>query len=611
MSKTVLNLIEINLLLNSEEPKNTELYGNLYFVLSELNKLKAVSLDDLPTLDTKARNALSYNKKDLIDTTVREWRATTTILERPKRDEVCELCNTPIKYLCYIFNFKNNTELQVGSECIKKFPNMEGYVEHSKQLKNIHKNQKIIARRNEFYERFPNCEVFISDAEKYFSTLPILLSYNLYTKLEDVVKRLRLIYTKYVNEGKKPFNSQLSSFELFDLAINQFNENRQKADEQIEFNINKPLICKRREIDWLLSQNKQAIVSQIAENGGFYSLSTLRHITSVEFISDYIENIFNRNQSQLYRFKSLNNGILQITFNKHGYFPQVIFSMSIKDFMQSIGSYCIFDSKFIYSLGDFTKDMKISNTLQNLESIMNYISTFIYKFNCVLLFNEQNNTLWLCRRGDKSIITFRPYDFLTSYGKHINESDDSIKNFIFSIIKGNGMVKWITPELQAKQGISDIVNKLYKEQYLDVREQYLQYNKSKYVEITTYKIVKTQSGHILIDFDHPEYVKVSRRQIRVSDNTIKYIEYALYVTIDDLIPHYKKGSILLIQSAKSVKNGSTIFYTNKLNGVIIKQCTTEDEYESIFKHTDIPKKEIVSYGRIIYSFTPNFKQQTF
>lgn len=608
MPKTVLNLIEINLLLNSEEPKNTELYGNLYFVLSGLNKLKAISLDDMPTLDTKARNALSYNKKDLIDTTAREWRATTTILERPRRDEVCELCNTPIKYLCYIFNFKNNTELRVGSECIKKFPNMEGYVEHSKQLKSIHKNQKVITRRNEFYNRFPNCEALISDAENYFLTLPILLPYDLYTKLEDVVKRLRLTYTNYVNEGKKPFKSELTSFELFDLAINQFEKNKNKADEIVNDNINKPLICKRREIDWLLSQNKRAIISKIAKNNGFYNLSTICSITSIEFISGYIENIFNRNQSQLYRFKSLNNGTLQIVFNKHGYFPQITFNMSINDFMHNIGSHCIYDSKFIYSLGDFAQYMKISNTLQNLESVMNYIANLFYEFNCFLLFNEKNNNLWLCRRGDKSIRVFKPYDFLVSYSKHINDSDELLKNFIFSIVRGGSNPKWIVPELQDKYDIKDTVNELYKEQYLDVREQFLRDNKNKYIEIATYNLIRDKHGHIIIDFDHIEYIKFTRSQIHISDSAIKYIEYALYINENNLFTNYKKGTILFVQSTQSIKNNNIIFYTTKHDGLVIKQCVTENNHESIFLYTDAPKKDIVSYGRVIYSFIANLKK---
>lgn len=609
MSKTVLTLDEINLLKNSEELKNTELYGNLYQVIYSLQNPKAVSLEDLPDLNNKAIGALTHNKKTLIDTIIKEWYAERVSEEDPNKKVRCGLCNTPNKYLYYIRNRRNGCLLNVGSHCITKFPNIEGFTEQKQQLKQIHKNHKIIARRNEFYDRFPNCETIISNAEDYFSTLPILLPYDLYTKLDEIIKRMRLIYTKYVNEGKKPFNSQLDSFELFNLAINQFYRIKNQSDEMVSSNKNDPLICKRREIDWLISQNKQHILSQIAENSGFYNLSTLRHITSVEFISDYIGDIFGRNQSQLYNFMSLKNGLLYIAFNKHGYHPQIVFSMSLKDFMQSIASYCIYDSSFTYSLNDFTQYMKILNTRSNLESVINYISDFVYKFNCILLFNEQNNSIWLCRRGDKSIRIFRPYDFLTSYSKHINESDESIKVFIFSIIKGGNTVKWITPELQAKQGIDERVNKLYKEQFLDVRERFLQYNKNTYVEITVYKIVKIQSGHIVIDFNHPEYVKISRRQIRVSDNTLKYIEYALYVTSECLMPQYKQGTIFLVQNTKSIKNGNTIFYVNVSNRLTIKQCTTTKEFESIFQHIDIHKRDIVSCGRVIDSFVLNFKEE--
>lgn len=112
MAKAVLTLIEINLLLNSEEPQNIELYGNLFFNLTNLEtdtkKLKAVSLDQLPLLDNKAIAALTYNKRNLISLTTKEWIAENTYNERPKRDMVCELCNTKIKNLFYIFHLNHH-----------------------------------------------------------------------------------------------------------------------------------------------------------------------------------------------------------------------------------------------------------------------------------------------------------------------------------------------------------------------------------------------------------------------------------------------------------------------------------------------------------------------
>ena len=275
---------------------------------------------------------------------------------------VCELCNTPIRYLCYIFNFKNNTELRVGSECIKKFPNMEGYTQQNDQLKIIHKNQKMIARRNKFYEYFPNCEEFISNAEKYFSNIPILLPYELYFKLESTIARMRLIFAKYVNEDKKPFNSQMTSFELFQLAIDQYNQLKSQSDDFVVENKDKSLICKRREIDWLISQNKQKLLEQISKNQGCYNLSTLKQMYSYSFVADYKDEIFGRNQSKLFSFTRIESNSVYFSFVKYGYQPSLNFKMSLQDFVQEIAAECIYNQEYLYNLDLFYQKGDILNT---------------------------------------------------------------------------------------------------------------------------------------------------------------------------------------------------------------------------------------------------------
>ena len=74
MSKTILTLDEINLLKHSEEPKKEDLYGNLYKILYELKNPKAITLENLH-LNSKGEAALTYNKKTLIDTVIKEWYA--------------------------------------------------------------------------------------------------------------------------------------------------------------------------------------------------------------------------------------------------------------------------------------------------------------------------------------------------------------------------------------------------------------------------------------------------------------------------------------------------------------------------------------------------------
>ncbi len=600
-TKSILSRNEISLIKNSEEAKNTDLYGNLFEILLQIKDLKAITkkqLEDL-NLNSDGLSALTHNKQTLIENTTKEWKATTEIVDNPQKNKKCQLCNTSIRYECHIRNILNNKELTIGSECVNEFK-LDGYIEQKKQLSQIRKGHKIVARRNEFYTKFPGCEQFISNTQKYFSTLPILLPYDLYTKFQDTIVRMRNIYTKYVNEGKKPFESPMDSFELFQLALDQIDELKSKAEMHIVNNNEKSLICKRREIDWMVSNNKNNLLRQISENNGHYNLTTLKQMSSYEFINEYINDIVNRNRSQLFQFIKITYNEVHISFNKKGYFPPIIFKMKLENFMSEIGANCIINKNFIYNINDMFSMLSISNSKNNLESVINYILEFMHNFNCALLFDDETNNIILCRRGDKAIRIFNPQQFLISYSKHITKSDDDIRNFLFSLVKGNNSVKWVSAEIQTKQGIDNKINRLYKEQYLDIKDQFVQYNYNKYVEIISYKTTKNLSGNMIIDFNHPEFINIPRGQIRLSNNTLKYIDYAIYIS--EKIFTYEPGTILFVQNSKKVKNENIIFYISS-DAFVIKECHTIDEHENIFKHIDVEKRNLQSYGKIIYSLS--------
>ena len=263
LSKSILSRDEISLLRNSEEPRNSELYGNLFAILNDLSNIKAITMDDLVMLDEKGKAALTHNKKTLLDTVIKEWYAERVSEEDPSKQVKCGLCNTPNKYLYYIRNRRNGKLLNVGSHCITKFPGIEGYIEQRKQLRDIQKGQLIVARRNEFYSKADNPEMAIERAQDYFNSLPILLPWTIYSKLKDTIDRMALIYSKYVNEGKKPFNSEYTSFDLFNLAVKQFNSLKDQAEIFITEHQEDSLMCKRREIDWMLKNNQQNLLKYI------------------------------------------------------------------------------------------------------------------------------------------------------------------------------------------------------------------------------------------------------------------------------------------------------------------------------------------------------------
>lgn len=461
MAKSVLVLDEINLFKRSEEIKNSELYGNLYEVLCQSDFHKAVSIDQLP-LDEKGKAAVTYNKKTLSTNIAKEWYAEGVSDEDPTKTIKCGLCNRPNKYVYYIRNQKNNVLLNVGSRCIEKFSSDIGnWDDQKKKFADIQKGQKIIARRTEFYNAFPDCEEMISEAEEYFKNLPILLPYELYHKLQDTIISLRTIFSKYVNTGKNAIKSELSPIELFRDYLNQYEVLKKSAYDFVQKNSKKRLICKRREIDWLISHNHIEVLNQIANNNGKYTCDTIKHITSAEFLQDYLGLFSSKNKSSVFKFEGINENNAVFSMNKYGYNPPVIYTIALKDFMDHIGAYCLTDNNYSYRDKEINAVAKISESKQNLTSILDYIYAMVWKLNCAFLADDSTNTLYLYQRGNKSIRVFSPNTFLSAYSKKIMCDDEMIKEFLSQIVNvKNG--KWVSLEQQEKQGINGKIANLYK-----------------------------------------------------------------------------------------------------------------------------------------------------
>ena len=602
MTKSDLSRDEISLLLNSEEPKNTKLYGNLYDILLQVKELKAITLEELENqnLNYSGVSALAYNKFILIDNATKEWQATTNIIDNPERTARCQLCNAPkLRYECHIRNTHNNIELLVGSECVNKFK-IDGYIDQKKQLIQIQKGHKVVERKNEFYKHFPDYENIIYDSEEYFSTLPILLPDTIYFNLKEVVERIRLIATKYINEGKKPFESRYSSFKLFELAINQFSKLQLKADAHIVNNKDNPLACSRSEIDWLISQNKLKLLQKISENNGIYTLDTLKNMYSANYIQKHIDLIMDRNHSELIKFEKFNDNNLVFSFNKLGYQPPILFQIRLSDFMQQIGANCIIDESFTYRSKNILSISNIINSKNNLLSILGYIDNMMNLLNCVFLIDDITNSLYLYRKGDRAVRLFSNYAFIQTYYKYILLSDDQIKKYLFNIVKGNNNVKWITPELQSKQGIDEKVGMLYKE-YKNSHEYNIHLTGRKRYELMTYSVSNNSITNIVeVNFNSPEYISLQRNKLEIGDNQLRNVDYGLYIYDDSLNPIYKKGDILFIQTVQKVKNGTTIIFATK-EGIVIKECYSEnEELRSVFDFINIPKKECVAYGKVVY-----------
>ena len=597
ITKSILSIDEVNLLLNSDEPKNTELYGNLYEVLSKIDNRKAITIEELSELDQTAKGALSYNKKNLMDTVVKEWYAERSSAEDPNKKVRCGLCNTPNRYLFYIKNRKNGVTLNVGSHCITKFPGIEGYLEQKKQLAEIQRNQKRVARRNEFYIRFEDPESTISESENYFSSLPILLPYNIYSELEDTIRRMRLIYNKYVDDDKKAFESKYDVFELFDLVVSQFGKLKVKAENFVKENENDPISCRRREIDWLISQNKSYLIKFISENNGKYTEVSLKQICSYDFVYEYFGLFKKRNKSNNYRIDKLEKAELIFSFNKFGYNPPLIYSVPFSDFMSNIGAKCILNNEFLYGSNDIHGIAKLRDSNGNLVSIINYIDNMINKMNCVFLIDNITNSLILYRKGDRSIRYFNKYKFLLYYNKYVLASDLNIQNALLNLIKGNKNTSWIDIEKQEKQGINDKINRLYKE-YRAIHAN-INFQNVHTIEIMLYNII-CKNQKYMIDFNNPEYILIKKENLKIGNGRLRRVDFGIKISDNRISPFYTKDDILLIHITKNISKGDVIYYETE-SGIQIDRVKYNSN--SIFEYINVNKKSVKSYGIVIYSIS--------
>lgn len=461
VTKSILSRDEISLLIHSEEPKKQNLYGNLYNVLKSVKHLKAITIGQLDclNLDNRAKAALSYNKKSLMDIVNSEWYVEAESAEDEDKKARCGLCNTPNKYLFFIRNRINNEKLNVGSSCMKKFQNIEGYSDYKNHLNKKIKNRKIIERRNIFYQHCPNAQDILDSSEFYFDHTPIAIPYDLFYNLKNVIKELYLTYRDYVIYSK---GYDSNPFERFNNLTDQFYKLKEESDAFILRYKNHPYICKRNEIDWLMKNHKKAILDQILSNDGIYDQDTAGKILLPSFIHTHLSKFINKNEAKditITKINSNDNRMTFVTFYKG--FP-ISYLINTKLFMKKIGGRCIVNKSYTYSKKDILSVSYIVNSISNIQNTINAISDDLNKFGYIFLIAEDTEKIYLYKKQDKSIKEFSFEYFIESFGQKVINNNIDIYKFISSMIAKQS----VSYKEQERMGLDGKINKLYYQQYI-------------------------------------------------------------------------------------------------------------------------------------------------
>lgn len=375
IKKLLITQQEMVLIKNSEEVKNVEIYGNLYECLERYKKLSKQDLENDMVFDDKSKVILlsQKNKKEMIAKIMREWYAVKEY-DIADTNMNCQLCGKTNKYIFYIHNKLNDIELHIGSDCVKKFPDIIGIRFEQKELSQ-QRTENLRQKRKIEFEVMEGDELsFLDDVEKQYKNYRVMLPYNLNERIKETLYQLNSIKTSYIKSGGA-LEVVFEKYKKLKIQIRQLLEEATKHQEKFQNNI---LVCDKDTAEWLLVNNPR-IGEKVAKNKGIFTEETLKSVWYPKYVEKVLPRIRKHLGDEDLRLLQINgNEIVFGIKNKRYYYP-VSFSISINKFMQEIGSACLTNKEYVFTKKDL-KDIRINVTKKNFEAVYNSILSVMKKY---------------------------------------------------------------------------------------------------------------------------------------------------------------------------------------------------------------------------------------
>lgn len=278
---------ERQLVLNSEI---IERYSKLKKVLMKYEKIYEKDFIGNKDFDDELKNIILYVFRDIKAQAEQEWYGTGTmdIIDPPNvKDRVqCSLCGRRNVYIYYIINRHNGKKLNVGSDCIEKFPGIDTRLPKGmtpKQYKNKRMRKYVQLKRFEDFNKiFPDAREMLSKWNTEYNNLPIILPTNLHNNIISIHKEANIIFTDYI-KGK----GDDKSLDRFKNLINNRQKLMLQAGKFIDKNKTNKLVCTKKIYDWIIKHDlydKEKIISDIRNNSSILSDEIIPLIYEKNFI---------------------------------------------------------------------------------------------------------------------------------------------------------------------------------------------------------------------------------------------------------------------------------------------------------------------------------------
>lgn len=373
-----------------------------YPLLKELlqKKIKVYSKDIeyLKNIDIEMYNKILYASQEFRDKASREWYK---YKYDGKYKAKCTLCNRDNTYIYLIKNRINNTIMNVGSECIDKFPHLEGLID-GKDIKQ-HKKEEVayhakIRRIAEFNNMFPYADKVIEKWKNEYENLEILMPEEIDTSFKSLLKNSKDFYDRYIN-GKLS-KSILAEFEKY---IKQHDIIMIKCQNFIDENRDWRNVCHYEIKKWLVAQNLQGIIRQIILDGGFIKSNIVKYIYCLEFVERYMDDFEEHFQEYDIFIKKYNKDTIElvIKYNREEITLETTLKSLMLNFIPTLYKKNKLNSIGVIEILDICKSeyQRYENILNDIMKNSGYKFNFKYDRDEAEIINEKESRYATVRLG--------------------------------------------------------------------------------------------------------------------------------------------------------------------------------------------------------------------
>lgn len=443
----------------SEETKKTEIYGNMYECLKLYKTLSVTQLKKDITFDDKARMVLLHDTKRLMERIKNEWYAKSSF-EIANVETHCQLCGRKNVYICYIVNRINGEELHVGSDCVKKYKDINGADGIILKVNSSQRDLKKDARQSDFDVALGENIDFVKNATNKIQLFPMLLPYKLYGDLNKAVITCKRIRSSYITSGGNLYEH----INKFNIQMEEFYNLYEKAEMCYERNKNNPLLCTRKIADWLSKNGYQNVSVSIQKSNGILTEETLQYIFFPDFVEKNIFVFAKCMKQKDVTFLGVEGSVIRFKIQNDRFRQPIFFTMSIKDFMKRIGCYCLTQEGYRYGKNSLSPSIEMNS--ENIKNVYNYYLSVLKETDYTLIIEQRvSQYYWEKRQSIKKLSNWSNHvrkiapiykaitvDRLLSVMGYVLFQDEKSKQDIARIIinKINMNGKWITKEEKDK-----------------------------------------------------------------------------------------------------------------------------------------------------------------